>query len=251
MKNNKFKYLFIVGLGMLLASCVSTQKVVYFQEVAGVEVQEHITIFEPKVQIGDLLNINVSAIDAAAVIPFNLYESTGVGTPKPIDYLVNTDGEINFPVVGKVKVEGATTKQITTNLTKTLRNYLKNPIVNIRVTNFRVTVLGEVKVPGTYTIQNERISIIEAIGLAGDLTIQGKRTTVLLVREQDGKRQFITMDLTNKKLFNSPYYYLAQNDVIYIEPNKAKVNSSAVGTNAGIIISSVSALISLIAILTR
>ena len=128
---------------------------------------------------------------------------------------------------------------------------INKPIVNIRLTNFKVTVLGEVTKPGTYPVANERISIIEAIGLAGDLTIQGKRTTVTLVREVQGERKFVTIDLTNKKLFNSPYYYLAQNDVIYVEPNKTKVNSSAVGSNAGLILSSISTLISLIAILTR
>jgi polysaccharide export outer membrane protein len=150
-----------------------------------------------------------------------------------------------------MKVAGLSTKSLATDLTKTLTAYLKSPIVNIRLTNFKVTVLGEVKVPGSYTIPNERISIIEAIGLAGDLTIQGRRSTVLLIREQEGERKFVSIDLTNKKIFNSPYFYLAQNDVIYIEPNKTKVNSSAVGSNTGVILSSVSILITLITLLTR
>ena len=164
---------------------------------------------------------------------------------------MDTDGEINFPVLGAMKVEGVSTKILAADLTKTLADYLKSPIVNVRLTNFKVTVLGEVKVPGSYTIPNERISIIEAIGLAGDLTIQGRRSTVLLVREQEGERKFVTIDLTNKKLFNSPYFYLAQNDVIYIEPNKTKLNSSVVGSNTGVILSSVSILITLITLLTR
>ena len=106
--------------------------------------------------------------------------------------------------------------------------------------------MGEVKTPGSYTIPNERITIIEALGLAGDLTIQAKRNTVLLIREKNGTRDFVTVDLTNKALFNSPYYYLAQNDVLYVEPNKTKVNSAAVGAGTSVLLSSIGILISLI-----
>lgn len=134
-------------------------------------------------------------------------------------------------------------------LTQKLSEYLKNPIVNIRLKNFKITVLGEVKMPGTYLIANERITLLEAIGLAGDLNIQAKRSKIKLIREQQGKRTLTTFDLTSKDLFNSPYFYLAQNDVVYVEPNKTKMNSSVVGPNSGIIISSISTLISLIAIL--
>ena len=168
-----------------------------------------------------------------------------------MSYLVNIDGELNFPVLGKIKVEGFTNKEITDLLTKRLSDYIKNPVVNVRLINFKVSVLGEVGRPGTYPVTNERISIIEAISLARDLTIQGKRANVLLVREEHGKRVFVNIDLTNKKLFNSPYYYLAQNDVVYVAPNKAKMNASAASPNTGIIISAISVLISLIAILTR
>lgn len=245
----------IVLLAFATSSCVSNKKMLYFQDVEGVENSTVLANYEPKIQPGDLLNINVAAIDAEAALPFNLYETPVVGTYtsnlKPLAYLVNTDGEINFPVLGTLKVAGFTSKELTKSLSEKLGSYITKPIVNIRLTNFKITVLGEVKTPGTYPVANERISIIEAIGLAGDLTIQGKRTTVMLVREVQGERKFVTIDLTNKQLFNSPYYYLAQNDVIYVEPNKTKINSSAVGSNAGLILSSISTLISLIAILTR
>ncbi|MDO9137013.1 MAG: polysaccharide biosynthesis/export family protein, partial [Lutibacter sp.] len=170
---------------------------------------------------------------------------------KPITYLVNSDGDINFPVLGKIKVEGFTIKEITSHLTEALAVYIKNPIVNIRLTNFKVTVLGEVQKPGTYPVPNERISILEAIGLAGDLTIQGKRKNMVLIREQNGKRTFIDIDLTNKEILNSPYFYLAQNDVLIVEPNKTKINSSAVGPNIGVIFASISTLISIIVLITR
>jgi len=241
----------MVSAILLLGSCVSKQKMVYFQDVDGIEMLDVINKNEPKIQVGDILSIQVSAIDMEAALPFNLYENTGNGTPNLINHLVNSDGEINFPVLGTLKVIGFSTKTITNHLTNLLNDYIKKPIVNVRLVNFKVTVLGEVKSPGTYTIPNERLSIIEAIGMAGDLTIQGKRTQVTLIREQNGKRISVQLDLTTKKIFDSPYFFLAQNDIIYIEPNKTKINSSAVGANTSILISSLSALISLIAILTR
>ncbi|OAB29674.1 polysaccharide export outer membrane protein [Flavobacterium fryxellicola] len=251
MKNKNIKYLLIVWLTVILTSCVSSEKMVYFQGNQDNLSHEDYEIYEPKIQKGDILSINVSAIDKGAAVPFNLYESTSTTEPIPITYIVDNDGEITFPVVGILKVEGITTKILKQQLTKTLAEYLAKPIVNIRLVNFKVAVLGEVKTPGTYLIPNERISVIEAISLAGDLTIHGKRKTVMLIREQGGKRAFITLDLTDKKIFNSPYFYMAQNDVIYVEPNKTKLNSSAVGANAGIILSSISSLISIILILNR
>jgi polysaccharide export outer membrane protein len=233
-----------------MGSCVSKKEIVYLQDAEGITALEAIVKVEPKIQQNDILSINVSAMDAEAALPFNLVEVSGT-TSKPITYLVNSNGEINFPVLGKIAVEGFTTKEITSYLTDALAVYIKNPIVNIRLTNFKVTVLGEVKSPGTYPVANERISILEAIGLAGDLTIQGKRKNVVLIREQNGKRTFIDIDLTNKEILNSPYFYLAQNDVLIVEPNKTKINSSAVGPNIGVIFASISTLISIIVLITR
>jgi polysaccharide export outer membrane protein len=249
---NRLKFLVAIVLLISLDSCVSNKEMIYLQEVEGKSALETIVKVDPKIQQGDIMSINVSAIDAEAALPFNLFEAGNTATvPKPITYLVNSDGEINFPVLGKIKVEGFTTKEITNNLTLSLVAYIQKPIVNIRLTNFKVTVLGEVKSPGIYPVPNERISILEAIGLAGDLTIQGKRKNVMLIREQEGKRTFVNIDLTNKEMLNSPYFYLAQNDVLIVEPNKSKINSSAVGANTGIILSTISFLISILAIVTR
>jgi polysaccharide export outer membrane protein len=233
-----------------MGSCVAKKEMLYLQETEGINALEAIVKVEPKIQQNDLLAINVSASNTEAALPFNLVEASGT-TSKPITYLVNADGEINFPVLGKIKVEGFTTKEITSHLTEVLAVYIKNPIVNIRLTNFKVTVLGEVKSPGTYPVPNERISILEAIGMAGDLTIQGKRKTVVLVREQNGKRTFVDIDLTSREILNSPYFYLAQNDVLIVEPNKTKMNSSVVGSNIGVIFSSISTLISIYLLITR
>jgi polysaccharide export outer membrane protein len=251
MKKNRFTLLKSLVFLVLLTACTSPKKMVYFQSTVPEEVQDVLLDYDPKIQPGDLVTIHVSGIDPIAAATFNIYETTGVGTPKKVPYLVNKEGTINFPVLGAVMAKGLTTLELTTYLEANLEEFLVKPIVNIRFINFKISVMGDVKSPGAYTIPNERITIVEALVLAGDLTIQGKRKNVLLIREIDGKRTFITMDLTNRELFKSPYYYLAQNDVVYVQPNKAKINSSAVGSNAGIIISSISTLISIIAILTR
>jgi polysaccharide export outer membrane protein len=249
---NSLKTVVVIVLLISMGSCVAKKEILYLQDVEGKNALEAIVKVEPKIQQNDILSINVSALDAEAALPFNLFEAGNTtSVPKPITYLVNSDGDINFPVLGKIKVEGYTTKEITDQLTESLAIYIKNPIVNIRLTNFKITVLGEVKSPGTYPVPNERISILEAIGLAGDLTIQGKRKTVTLIREQEGKRTFVDIDLTNREILNSPYFYLAQNDVLIVEPNKSKINSSAVGANTGIILSTISFLISILAIVTR
>ena len=245
--------IYVIGLlVLLLTSCASKKGIVYFQDVEGIQVNDTLLNFEPRIQVGDLLLINVSAIDGEAAIPFNLYEAPMIGTAassiKPLTYLVDAGGHIQFPVIGQLKVVGSTTMELTEKLKTIIEDYIKNPIINIRMTNFRVTVLGQVKAPGTYLVPNERITIVEAIGLAGDLEIHGKRKNVMLIREQNGKRMFVNIDLTNKELFSSPYFFLSQNDVIYVEPNKVQVNASAVGANTGVIISVTSIILSLISI---
>ena len=241
-----------MGVVMLLVSCASSEKIIYFQDVEGSKKHETLKAYEPVLQVGDVVAIHVSAIDAEAALPFNLYETPMVGNgganAKLLDYLVDVDGNIHFPVIGKLKVGGLTTLELNNKLAVILSDYINKPIINIRLKNFKVTVLGQVKSPGTYTVANERISIIEAIGLAGDLEIHGKRKNVMLVREQNGKRLFVQIDLTNKALFASPYFYLTQNDVIYVEPNKTQVNAAAVGANTGVILSSISILLSILTI---
>lgn len=254
MKNN-FNGLWVYVIAVFLTSCVAKKKMVYFGEPKGAVIHETLQNYQPTIQKGDLLNINVSAIDAEAAIPFNLYETpvvkNFVQNIRPLYHLVNAKGEINFPIIGTLKVVGSSTDELVDSLTEKLSKYIAEPVVNIRLMNFKVTVLGEVKMPGTYPVANERISVLEAIGLAGDLTIQGNRETVTLIREENGSRVRVPIDLTDKNLFSSPYFYLAQNDVLYVEPNKAKINSSVVGKNTSIIFASISSLISIIAILTR
>ncbi|PQJ73076.1 MULTISPECIES: polysaccharide biosynthesis/export family protein [Polaribacter] len=251
----KYIYLTFTLLLILATSCVSKNKVVYFGNTNGIEINNILQQYEPTIQKDDLLSITVSATNAEAVLPFNLYETpvsgnSAVGS-KPLAYLVNSNGEIKFPVLGLLKVTGITTDALSTLLSNKLSQYITNPIVNISTTNFKVTVLGEVNKPGTYNVSNQRITIVEALGLAGDLTINGNRLNITLIREKNGQRFFIPIDITNKELFNSPYYYLSQNDLIYVEPNKTKINSSVIGANTSIIFASITTLVSIIAILTR
>jgi len=252
-KQNYSRLALIIILAALFTGCASSKKINYFQDEEDKEIEEIITNYEPTIQFGDILTINVSsAVQPEAAVPFNLLEAGQRGDfARPIPYIVNADGEINFPGIGQFKVSEKTIKEVTNELHQILLKYLNSPIVNVRLLNFRVSIFGEVTTPGRYIVPSERINILEGIALAGDLTIYGKRKTVTIIREQDGKRTSKSIDLTDKDLFKSPYYYLAQNDIIYVEANKTRVNSSAVGPNTAIIISSLSILISLAAILVN
>lgn len=250
-KKQKLKQSLIIIISILMfTSCVSKKNMVYFQNTNEIDN----AIFEnyaPVIQVDDMLSITVSALDSELSKPFNLSQGGNGGVQsQPLTYLVDINGNINFPVLGEIASKGLTTNELKESLIKQLEIYIKSPIVNIRLENFRVTILGEVKTPGTFVLNNERITIPEALGLAGDLSINGKRKNILLVRNINGKFERLRLDLTDESIFNSPYYYLAQNDILYVEPNKAKLNSSALGTTSSIL-SIAAAIISLGLIITR
>lgn len=241
--------------------CFKTrQDIVYFQDEPVTAATESLNSnYEIKYQSDDLLTIDVSALDPEVARPFNLpavsYNTSSViaaqGNLKMQTYLIDKNGNIEFPVLGTVKVGGLTRTEATEVMKQRLSEYIKDPIVNMRLANFTITVLGEVNTPGTFTIQDERISLNEALGRAGDLTIYGKRDNVFLIREVDGKKRFTQFDLTSINVVNSPNYYLAQNDVIYVEPNQARMRQSTVTQNNTLIISAVSTLATIVAILIR
>lgn len=239
----------VVIIVFTLTSCVSKKNMIYFQSDAIIE-NEILKNYAPKIQTDDELTIFVSALDPESAASFNIMLTGQGGGNTTISYLVDINGNITFPVLGEIKVVGMTTNELKKHLTSKLESYIKDPIVTIRLENFRITILGEVRSPGSFNVSSERISISEAIGMAGDLTIQGKRKNILLIRNNDGKFEKIRLDLTNESLFKSPYYYLAQNDILYVEPNRAKVNSSALGTTSSII-SLATAILSVVLILTR
>ena len=216
-------------------------------------------VSEPKPIIykpDDILTINVSALDPDTVKPFNLQVVSNNdsnllnagGQQQFQSYLIDYDGNIDFPVLGKLKVAGLNRTELTSMLVEKISEYANNPIVNVRLSNFTITILGEVRNPGTFTIQDERITVLEALGLADDLTIFGKRKNVLLIREVDGKKKFAKIDLTSVNAVNSPVYYLQQNDVIYIEPNNARIRSSTYNQNNSVLISAIGTLTTIIAV---
>ncbi len=211
---------------LLMFSCTSKKEIVYFQNAKDFETIVNTDTFEPKFKVNDILSINVSTFDLEAVRPFNLIRETGGIRSVEVDYLIDKDGNIDYPVLGKINLLGLTIEEAKALFKKRLIDYLKDPIINIRLLNFRVSVLGEVNNPGTYQISGERITIIEALGLAGDLTIKGKRDNVLVIRDFNGTKTYTRIDLTTKESLNSPVYYLTQNDIVYIEPNQSAISGS-------------------------
>ncbi len=255
-KHYFYSVLALIGL-LLLNSCASPKNLVYFQNidaVAEINSEHH----QPSIQPSDLISVNISAMDVEAARPFNLpvvsynnINGTITGVPKQQAYLVDPSGNIEFPVLGKLHVVNLTRTEAIELIRDKLSDYINNPIVNLQILNYKVTILGEVRTPGTYSITGDRITILEGLGLAGDLTIQAKRENILVIREQNGKKSHYRIDLTDNKLFQSPAYYLLQNDVIYIEPNKAKVNSAAYSPIIPVSISVASTLIAVISLIVR
>ncbi|SDW69861.1 polysaccharide biosynthesis/export family protein [Flavobacterium degerlachei] len=244
----------------LLFSCASRKDIVYYQGIDGIAAQEKSNFYEIKIQPDDLLMIIVSAEDPEIAIPFNL-KSISVQNSGRLDavtgqqtmqlYLVDSYGSIEFPVLGKLKVSGLSRTKVLQMLQQKVGVYIKNPIINLRIMNFKVSLQGEVNAPGTYSVDSERITLIEALSKAKDLTIYGKRNNILIIREIDGVKSYNRVDITNADFINSPFYYLAQNDVVYVEPNKNKINGAAIGPNTGVIISATSLLIALITLVIR
>ncbi|WP_396175515.1 polysaccharide biosynthesis/export family protein [Flavobacterium sp.] len=242
-------------LGILLiifvGSCASPEKLVYMQNIEA-QAGQSSGSFEPLIQPDDMLQIIVSAVDPETVIPFNLPTlGPAANLISQQTYIVDYQGTILFPVLGSLKIGGLTRSQAVSMLVDKLSNYVKDPQINFRILNFKVAVQGEVNKPGVFTISSERITLLEAIAQAGDLTIYGKRDNILVIREQNGTKTYARVDLTKADFFQSPYYYLTQNDVVYVEPNKTKINASAVGPNITVIFTGISLLITIVALTIR
>ncbi|UII76114.1 polysaccharide biosynthesis/export family protein [Flagellimonas sp. HMM57] len=235
-KSSNFWFFSVIITTLLLSSCASKQDIVYFQDATNFETLINDNNFSPTFKVDDLISIHVSTLNPEASAPFNLVvgvsddvgaNNNAGGGGSQVSYLVDKDGNIDFPVLGKVKVEGLSQEDLRVKLRSLLSDYLKDPIINIRILNFTVTILGEVNRPGTYPVIGEQITILEALGLAGDLNIRGMRKNILVIRDFDGTKVYNRIDLTSKEAMKSPVYYLTQNDVVYVEPNKAAVDASA------------------------
>lgn len=213
-----------------IMSCSTPKNIAYFQ---GLENLEEVTITnkqEIRYKPQDIISIVVVASDPETAIPFNSnapMNTSKEGTlnstsPEASRYLLDANGMIEFPVIGQLKVSGLTSYGVKEMIKEKLKLYIKNPIVSVKLENFKVTILGEVNSPGAILIDNERVTLIEALGLAGDLSIQGKRTNVTVIRKEDNKQVVHKVDLTSKNMFNSPVYHLAQNDIVYVEPSTSR-----------------------------
>jgi len=227
--------LFSFSLVVIFASCVNTRKVAYFNDVQDSARIVSKANLEPVIQKKDILSISVSSLSSEATVIFNtpnlpITPSSTItpNTPQTAGYLVADDGTIKFPLIGNILAAGLTKKQLEDNITKLLvdRKLLFDPIVSARFLNFRVTVLGEVNHPGVVIVPSEQISILEAIGQAGDLTIYGLRNNVILIRQEGPVKLVKRLNLNSSKILQSPYFFLKSNDVIYVEPGKAKVAST-------------------------
>lgn len=215
----------------LMSSCVGRKDVDYFQlnEESGrtSDTTDVLKVFEPKIQANDILGIHVASINAEAASFFNPSErSDGTSGNDLTSYLVDLNGEIEMPLVGKVKVAGLSTREIRETLRGKLEKYLQNPTVRVYLESYKVTILGEVRLPGVYNVRNEKLSLTDAVGLAGDLTIYGDRKSVMVIREQDGKKIFTKLDLTTRDLFKSDLYYLRPGDIVYIPSGKGRIASA-------------------------
>lgn len=247
-------------LSLILFSCASPENVLLFQDIEYLEHFSESQRNNPTIREDDLLIITVSAADMDAVRPYNLlletrptYGSVGnlSASSQQQSYLVDSDGNIDFPILGRLNVAGRSRAQLVDYLRVRISKDVRDPIVNVRIVNYKVTVLGEVNRPGSYTIEGERITLPEALGLAGDMTIYGKRKDVIILREVDGRKEHKIVDLTTVASLQSDYYYLKQNDVVYVQPNSAQIQSSKFNRNATVYVSVASLLISVMVLLFK
>lgn len=257
----KIVLLLIIIVG--ISSCVPRKEMQYYRGVENVA-EQNVVNYNPILKQDDLLLIMVLAPKPELAADFNLApfnivgDNLSFGRPDLANvqqryqtYLIDNEGFIEFPVLGRIQLGGMTRTEALTALKAKLKDYINDPIVNLRILNYKVTVQGEVVRPGVFTTTTERITLPEALAMAGDLTVYGKRENILIIREIDGKKESHFVDMTKSDFINSPYYYLSQNDVVYVEPNKTKMNAAAVGPNISIILSSASLLITIIALLIR
>lgn len=255
MKKKSPQFLVVLVLLFSLFSCVPGSKMLYLQDITESQ-KDEIKTYETLLQPDDLLSIIVSSENPENSIPFNLPQIQGnyeIGNNQNgiKTYLVDSDGNIDFPVLGKIKLAGLSRKEADQKLIVLLSEYIKNPGINLRILNYKFSVLGEVNRPGSYAVSSERITLLEALSKAGDLTIYGKRSDILVIREHNGKKNYKHIDITKSDFINSDYYYLVQNDVVLVNPNRTRQNAAAVGPNSSVILSAISILTSIAVLLFK
>lgn len=218
----------IVVLLIILSSCESRRRIQYFNNINELPKTDSISYLQPMlVQPGDILQVTISTINKDITALYNPSASFLNASPVAQGYLVALDGSMVLPEVGKIFVKGKTTEEISSVIRAELDKSIKNAFVSTRISNFRVSVLGDVARPGSFNVTNERVSILEALSMAGDANISARRDEILLIREREGKKSYVTLNLNDSRVLSSPYYYLSNNDVLYVRPGVNKVISSS------------------------
>jgi len=250
------KKLLLLLLSVLIFSCATKKEILYFQDLENLNGKETNNTFEPIIENNDILHVALSSQSEAALSPF--LKDTGVASvnvansnPGLRGYLVDSEGTIQFQVLGDVKVAGKTRTEIEKDLKAKLSAYVKDVVVDVRILNFKITVLGEVNSPGVFAIDDERVTLPQAIGLAGDLNKDGKRENITVIREENGVQKVTRIDLTKTDLFSSPFYYLKQNDVVYVEPSLKGVKKAGFIPDVPALLSLFTIVLSTVIILTR
>ena len=241
----------------LMSSCRSAKEVVYLQDSFDNDIQKITNYQNIKIKPGDMLSIYVSHKEPQLAALFNMGQTGNISesNQKNAGYTVDFNGEIDFPVVGRMKVEGLTRGELSLLIKKRLEEegLLKDAVVTVTYQNFNVSVLGEVNNPGKFTVQSDRVSLLDAIALAGDLTIYGRRDSVMVIREAEGQRQILYNNLLSKDVLNSPSFYLQQNDMVYVKPNRIKAQQSGINqnNNVGVWMSATSLLLTVLTLLFK
>lgn len=262
MKKEGIRYSIILAAALIgLAGCTTSKEILYFQDIDNAELKPLTTEYEAVIKKDDRLTIVVSGPDKLVCAPYNLtlneMSSSGGGTGSnpetaTLSYLVDANGDIDFPILGKIHVEGMTRNDLVKYLTEEIGKDVKEPIVYVSFRNYKITILGEVRSPGTYTIDSEKINILQALGRAGDLNLTAQRQDILLLREVDGVLTHHRIDLRSKDILESPYFYLQQNDVLYVLPSSTRVATATTATGIwSVILSSITTMIAIIGFLSK
>lgn len=252
----------VIACGLLVTGCKSAKEVVYLQDANKVATEQITNYQDVKIKPDDLLSIIVSSQNPELSAMFNLqenqYQVSGTGTTmgqsKTLGYLVDKDGDIDFPVLGRLRVSGLTRAELSTMIKDKLdkEGLLKDAVVTIQFQNFKISVIGEVTNPGRFSIETDRVSVLDAIAMAGDMTIYGRRDSVMIMRENNGQREIMYTNLLKKDALTSASFYLQQNDVVYVKPNKIKAQQSRINQNNNVgVWVSIASLLTTIAVLLK
>jgi polysaccharide export outer membrane protein len=256
--NKIFKSVLVLVIAAAASACTTTKDLLYFQDINERQLKAIANEYEAVIKTDDRLSIIVSGADKTVTAPYNLTlselgtASGSIANPEQstLSYLVDSEGNIEFPILGRIHVEGLTRNQLVKLLTDEIGKDVKDPIVYVSFRNYKITVLGEVRNPGTYTMDSEKINVLQALGKAGDLLLTANRDGILLLREENGVQQHYTIDLRSSDILESPYFYLQQNDVLFVPASatRAMVSNGSL-TIWGSFLSSVSTAVSVITLI--